>query len=565
MLTTRVYNSLIEITPENCPESAQLTKISILKNEPFSFQIAYKLADSSDDFLPIHIKIVSELKVNYYYASCVPVLHTNIPDLKYKPKIGLYQDMLLPKKTNPDLHRIKSSYNSRYVEKGDKFILSAFDDSWQTLWFCINEDGVTSKSGDYDLKIEFYNSLDGELITSNNISVEVIDNKLPEQKLYYTNWFHYDCLVDYYREELFSDRYFEILSDYLKKASRNGMNMLLLPAFTPPLDTPVNGERMTVQLVKVKYENKKYYFDFSLMKKFIDICKKAGIKYFEHSHLFTQWGAKAAPKIMAMVNGKEKQLFGWNTDAMSAKYKKFLRAYLTAVREFFSQEKLVGNVLFHISDEPDQKVKENYLSALNTVEDLFEGYMHSDALWDYSFFEEGIVKSPIVSTGAINKFIGKCDNLWAYYTGGELREDLSNRILLTTRSRNRVLGIQLYYYKIKGFLHWGYNYYYGILSGGFFDPKINPCGYGSKVGTSYCVYPANDGTALQSIRQKVFGEGICDFRGLQLLEKLAGRKVCKELIEKHFGIPDFEKTAVTPEIFIQFREELYSKIAEYNS
>ena len=65
------------------------------------------------------------------------------------------------------------------------------------------------------------------------------------------------------------------------------MNTVLLPAFTPPLDTPVGKERPTAQLVGVTLKNGGYSFDFSLMERYIRIMLKCGIKYFEHSHLFT--------------------------------------------------------------------------------------------------------------------------------------------------------------------------------------------------------------------------------------------------------------------------------------
>ena len=64
---------------------------------------------------------------------------------------------------------------------------------------------------------------------------------------------------------VFSDRFFDILKNYVSTAARNGMNMLLTPAFTPPLDTPLNCERMTVQLVGVERETGRYRFDFSLI------------------------------------------------------------------------------------------------------------------------------------------------------------------------------------------------------------------------------------------------------------------------------------------------------------
>lgn len=66
-------------------------------------------------------------------------------------------------------------------------------------------------------------------------------------------------------------------------------------------------ERPTAQLVGVTLKNGGYSFDFSLMERYIRIMLKCGIKYFEHSHLFTQWGAKASPKIIADTESGKKR------------------------------------------------------------------------------------------------------------------------------------------------------------------------------------------------------------------------------------------------------------------
>jgi hypothetical protein len=67
-------------------------------------------------------------------------------------------------------------------------------------------------------------------------------------------------------------------------------------------------------------------------------------------------------------------------------------------------------------------------------------------------------------------------------------------------------------HEIEGFLHWGYNFYYDVLSQGIANPETDSCFYaGSNPGTSYFVYPTHNGCA-QSIRQKVFYEGINDMR-----------------------------------------------------
>ena len=177
---------------------------------------------------------------------------------------------------------------------------------------------------------------------------------------------------------------------------------------------------------------------------------------------------------------------------------------------------------------------------------------------DYRFYEDGTVKTPIVSTDHIAPFLGKCKELWCYYTGG-CQGSRSNRLLNCSSERNRMLGIQMYYNGVKGFLHWGYNYWYDFMSKGLFDPKTYPEGCGLP-GTSYMVYPSNDGTALQSIRQKVFYEGLNDIRALKLLESLYDRETAMSLIRKHYGEVDFDTEAVSADKLLSLREEVNKMI-----
>ena len=53
------------------------------------------------------------------------------------------------------------------------------------------------------------------------------------------------------------------------------------------------------------------------------MADRNGVKYFEISHLFTQWGAKHAPKIMGCFKGEYVKLFGWETKAESQGYRNF--------------------------------------------------------------------------------------------------------------------------------------------------------------------------------------------------------------------------------------------------
>ena len=121
----------------------------------------------------------------------------------------------------------------------------------------------------------------------------------------------------------------------MPSVSAHGINMLLTPLFTPPLDTVRGGERTTVQLVGVKKTDGRYSFDFSKLQRWISLCAKNGISNLEMSHLFTQWGAIAAPKIMGQVDGgKPVRLFGWDTPAVGGEYTVFLHAFLPELKAF---------------------------------------------------------------------------------------------------------------------------------------------------------------------------------------------------------------------------------------
>lgn len=549
----KFLNSLEKVFIDSDLSGKECNEFSCLKNEPFNFQLAYRTKTKLRS-VPVCMRVTTDLDLNLYTVGYVPVLGSNNTTFTEQYKAGLFPDILNPKKLNTEIVDVKSPWAKYYVEANENNYIKVHS-SWQSLWFCINENGKCLKPGKYEITIEFFTRFKGEPIDKVSATVNIIDAKLPPQKLMYTNWFHCDCLADTYKVEMFSDKFFEIFENYVKTAAKNGMNMILTPCFTPPLDTGIGLERKKAQLVKITKQNNGYLFDFSLLKKFIDICRKAGIKYFEHSHLYTQWGAEHCPNIYGTVNGKEKLLFGWKTDACDKKYVKFLRQYLTEFNKFIESEKLKGKVLIHISDEPTEKHIPAYTKAKEQIRDLLDGYMLGDALSHYALYESGLVEMPIVSNDKIGDFIGRCDNFWCYYTGLQ-QGAVSNRFINNSSERNRILCIQMYYNNINGFLHWGYNYYYDIMSNGLFDPRINPQGYGVLPGTSYFVYPGDDGTALQSIRQKVFFEGINDMRALSLVEKLYGKDFTLKLIEKHYGKVDFSTQAENPEKLLALRDEI---------
>ena len=567
-LKTKMISSLEKVFPDEVKGKA-LHKATALQNEPFSFQIAFKNIDDDQSVVPAYVRVESDLDIRYiseYLVGYVPVTratYINTDEFYERKTPGLYPDILLSRKTNAEISD-DGFWTSRWFELDQEHLLSASADSYQSLWFTVNENGEPINPGQYEITVSFYRAGNRECLATETLELEIIGAAMPEQELIYTSWFHCDCLADLYDVEVFSDRHFEIIRSFAEQAAKTGMNMILLPAFTPPLDTPVGKYRKTVQLVGVTLDGGNYTFDFSLMEKYINICRECGLKYFEHSHLFTQWGANHAPKIMATVNGEYKRLFGWDTDSKSEEYAAFLKCYLAELKKFLNRVGVGKNILFHISDEPNEEHLAYYDNARKIVGELLTEYKCGDAISHYKYYENGNVKTPVVVTSSdeMDQFVQNCEDFWVYYTGEQLHSGYSNRILSTTSARNRVLGLQMYVSGAKGFLHWGYNYYYGPLSHGLFNPTYNPCGYDQVAGTSFVVYPGITGKAIPSTRMKVLYEGINDYRALQRLESFVGRTATLAFIQECVGEVTFRYCPQNSELFA-FRQKLNDEIKKH--
>ena len=357
---------------------------------------------------------------------------------------------------------------------------------------------------------------------------------LPPQQLLHTEWFHTDCLANYYRVEVFSEEYWRITENFIAAAAEHGINMLLTPVFTPPLDTPVGSERPTVQLVDITAENGRYRFDFSKLHRWVALCRKYGITHLEMPHLFTQWGAVATPKIMAHTASGLKQIFGWDVSAGSPEYRAFLLQLLPALQA--ELEKLGydnDHVYYHISDEPSPEHQQAFLTALKQTEGILDECHVFDALTNFDFFQKGLVGIPVVANDHIQPFFdAKVPDLWVYYCCVQ-GDKVPNRFFAMESRRNRIMGVLMYLYNTAGFLHWGFNFYNAKFSIHTVDPfrcADGDCGY--PAGDPFLVYPGPGGLPLSSIRAEVQDDALLDLRALRLLESLTGRDYVRDLIYK---------------------------------
>lgn len=540
--------------------------ISGMRNEPLSFSLAYRsTAEKGDNGrapdTPISVRVISALPISVYKVCKVAFAASECEDAE-PGTAGGCPDMLLPRDPAPVLVHMPLDNGNRlpYYEKGEKNTLNAACFATQSVFIGINEAGENLRAGDYTVTVEVIGMMSGKTLNTHTVTVHLINALLPENDLIHTNWFHYDCLSDITHVPVWSDAYFEILGKYLKNYVQNGMNTLLFPTFTPPLDTVVGGYRMNVQLVKVKKNGEEYSFDFSLAERFVRLAKAVGIKTLEHTHLFSQWGAEHAITIYAEQDGGEKILFDYRTAAVDEKYIRFLSSYLHAFADFIQGMGIEENILYHISDEPTLETIEGYRRAKALMRSILPNAKFADALDEYAFYKDGLVEMPIVDVESIEKYDGRCNDLMLYYTGGEPRPDLTNRILTVAPARTRALGLHIYRYKAKGFLHWAFNNYYGRMSAGIFHPAFDPCFYKNIPGVTYLVYPDTDGSPLPSLREKQILAAMSDYRALRLCESLIGREKTLAICEERLGCPISVTAVPDGEISLSIREAINQRI-----
>ncbi len=541
----RWISSLEKVFPDEPLSAPEMTEATALRGEHFSVQCATYF--EGNDKLYGDVSLTTDLpgQVRLYRVGHVPAMLPTYPwadDNFLRKSPGVFPDPLFEQSENISLSRKQ----------------------WRTLWVEVVVP-PDCPAGRYTVTLTFTSKVPWlDIRESTSFTLEVLPVTLPKQTLVCTEWFHCDCLAVQYAVPVFSERHWQIVENYVRHAAEYGVTMLLVPIFTPPLDTAIGGERPTVQLVDVRVDDGAYRFSFGKLKRYLQMAERCGMEYFEITHLFTQWGAKHAPKIMATVDGEYRRIFGWETDATSAEYLAFLRLFLTRLRTFLKREGYLDRCYFHISDEPNVEVEESYRSAREGIADVLNGLPIMDALSNYSFYEKGLVTRPVPSLDHIEPFIEHgVPNLWTYYCCGQV-VDVSNRLIAMPSARNRILGIQLYKYRLEGFLHWGFNFWFSQLSLHPVDPYlVTDADDAFPSGDPFVVYPGADGMPVPSLRELVFYEGLQDMRALQLLESLTSREATLQFIDDQCGeqpltLRQYPKEATW---LLSFREALNRRLA----
>ncbi|MBE6758351.1 MAG: DUF4091 domain-containing protein [Ruminococcaceae bacterium] len=393
-------------------------------------------------------------------------------------------------------------------------------------------------AGDYPVRIVFTAREQAQTVTETvtaEMTVTVKPVMIAEHTVPYTRWFYLDCIAVVHGVPVFSEEHWALIEKYIQAAADLGVTMLLVPIHTPPLDTEVGTVRPCVQLVDIEKTGDTYTFGFEKFRRYIVLCQKHGIRYFEMAHMFSQWGAKCAPNIMVRENGESTYHFGWHVSSDSPAYIAFLKQYIAAIAAEVKALGIEKQTYYHISDEPNMHTMEAYQTAADILRPLLGESKTLDALSDYAFYERGLVECPVTSIAHIAEFL-KHDipEQWLYYCCGP-QTVFPNSFMAMPSYRVRILGFLMYKYNITGFLHWGFNYYNSAVSLYPIDPYLTTSADGVyPSGDPFIVYPARDGV-YSSVRGEVTFHAMQDIALCRTLEAKVGRAAVVEMIDSAAG------------------------------
>lgn len=527
VLNLTPLSSLEKVFADERPAGAPCAGGTALRNERHAFQVAWRWEAATLDDVAITVDSGLERFVRLYEVGLAP---SDLPNWYERDN-----DVL---RTAPGL------FPDPLYEIGSRTI-SLLPEQWRAVWVEIDGTDEALPAGMHDVGIVFsHGSGDGwRELGRMRYRLEVLPAVLPPQTVYHTEWFHADCLANHYGDAVFSEAHWHRIEQFVAMATAHGIDTLLTPLFTPPLDTAEGGERTTVQLVDVQILSGRdadavYRFGFDRLDRWLAMGDRLCVRFFELSHLFTQWGAAHAPKILATgMDGTLRKLFGWETDAAGDAYAAFLGQFLPTLVDHLEEKGYGGRVLFHVSDEPSLGQLDSYRAAAELLKRHVGGKPVIDALSDFDFYAHGLVENPVPANNHIKPFLeAGVPNLWVYYCCAQ-GVKVANRFFSMPSYRNRILGMQMFRYDIKGFLQWGYNFYNTRWSLGPIDPfRVTDAGGAFPSGDPFLVYPGGNGP-IPSLRLKVLAEAFQDLRALQALEGKIGRDAAIRMMEEGLAQP----------------------------
>jgi len=349
------------------------------------------------------------------------------------------------------------------------------------------------------------------------ITLDVWSFSLPsENTLHHTEWFYPDFLARSFRVNKWSEEHWALIKKVAEDMVKHHQNMIMTS--------------FLVLVVVKKKEDGQYIYDFSRLDHWIDIFRKAGIKWIEGGFVAKRCAGWRSDFVFRRISLRDLQ--GKGIDDFSKKrmseeefiphMEKFLKAVYSHLEEKYGLEYCIQ----HIADEPINANKESWVRISRLVKSWIPKEVKIiDAALSKKLGDLIDIRVPqIHHIKASEREEGSNleKNLWSYVCMAP--QGLHpNRFIDYKSIRNRIIFWISYSLKLEGFLHWGYNWWGSRNTSPWKDSTAGTLSRKIKslpASDPFIVYPGQE-IICSSIRWEVIRKGFEDHKLLSMLDKAA--------------------------------------------
>ncbi len=410
---------------------------------------------------------------------------------------------------------------------------------------------------------------DEQFLKTLSFDIEVLDIDLgdPTNYSFYLDlWQHNSNIARKYDVELWSDKHFEILRNYILTLADLGQKAITLVASEIPWSGQYScyakdycSNLFEYNIVNIsKNREGKWNYDFSILNRYVRLCMECGIdQEIEVFGLINVWTLEDAGYGKVIEDYPDAvRIRYYDEECGSFRFmrkKKEFESYVKALESNFINNGWIDRVRI-VADEPaDIKI---YKKRISEIRNIAPSFRYKAALNHVSLIEEQIegITDYVPILTAIWEDYDKLKNIKDKISGKFLfyvccGPKFPNTFIHSPLVESRLIPWLAYYLGLDGFLRWSYtawpndpltriSYLYPMLSAG--DTNF--------------VYPGKDGKPILSLRYKNLKRGIRDFEILKMYEKKAGKDKLLEELQNVFKVSMEE----WKEDSRRNREELYS-------
>lgn len=414
---------------------------------------------------------------------------------------------------------------------------------------------ASTEPGSYNGIIKIYGSQlfeNEELLGELKYSVTVHDITLPEvgdRSFYLDLWQHNSNIARKAEVELWSDRHFEIIEQYVKTLAHLGQRAITAVVSEIPwcgqrcfLDKETPANMFEYSMVSVTRDKSgAFVYDYSVLDRYIELCRSYGIdREIEVFGLLNCWKSVSDGYYNFTNYCDILRIRYLDTDGT---YKYMIKAkdiedYIKAIYNHFIEKDLI-DIVRVAADEPWEP--EEFNISFDRLCKIAPRFKYKVAIGKYEFYDKfkdrisDFAPSVCCFVNEKNDFTAavesNVDHRFLWYVC--CSPDAPNTYIRSGLLETRYIAVLTHYFGISGLLRWNYTVWPE-------KPREQIRYSMYPAGDTNFVYPAGDMSPLLTLRYKALERAIEDYELLQMLRLKGDTKTLEKIYDMIITNRDFE-------------------------